>query len=161
MERGSYFTRVRSALEFRVLFDHDTCTTTESVVLASFSSILVLNHDWRPDRRYDMCDSWVGKIIDIRGNSPRNVRSSRSFRGDAGSLIAIGRSGLSSNGTSLGTTLRNVFRCKATIPVCKYQQCATLFFAVKPRDQRPIVLRKVRAQPRTRSTSDLRTIDQW
>ena len=60
----------------------DACTTTESVqlALAPFSSILVLNHDWRPDRRYDMCDSWVGRIIDIRGNSPRNVRSSRSFR---------------------------------------------------------------------------------
>jgi len=38
------------------------------------SSILVLNHDWRPDRRYDMSDSWVGKITDIRGNSPKNVR---------------------------------------------------------------------------------------
>jgi hypothetical protein len=39
-------------------------------------SILVLNHDWQPDKRYNLCDSWVGKIIDIRGNSPRNVRSS-------------------------------------------------------------------------------------
>ncbi|KAI9457520.1 hypothetical protein F5148DRAFT_1222356 [Russula earlei] len=35
--------------------------------------ILVLNHNWRPDQRYDMCDSWVGKILDIRGNSPRNT----------------------------------------------------------------------------------------
>lgn len=41
-------------------------------------SILVLNHDWQPDGRYDLWDSWVGKIVDIRGNSPRNVRSSRS-----------------------------------------------------------------------------------
>jgi hypothetical protein len=38
-------------------------------------SILVLNHDWRPDQHYDKWDSWVGKIIDIRGNSPRNVCS--------------------------------------------------------------------------------------
>jgi len=33
----------------------------------------VLNHDWLPERRYDMGNSWVGKIIDIRGNSPRNI----------------------------------------------------------------------------------------
>ena len=92
MERGSYFTQVMSALGF--FFDHDRCTMAESAVSASFSSILVLNHDWRPDRHYDMCDSWVGKIIDIRGNSPRNVRSLCSCRGDAGSLISIERSGL-------------------------------------------------------------------
>ena len=40
-------------------------------------SILVLNHDWQPDRRYDLWDSWVGKIDDIRGNSPRNGRTFR------------------------------------------------------------------------------------
>jgi hypothetical protein len=43
-------------------------------------SILVLNHDWRPDKVYNLSDSWVGKIIDIRGNAPRNVRSSRPER---------------------------------------------------------------------------------
>jgi hypothetical protein len=49
-----------------------------SALTAEFwHSILVLNHDWQPDRRYNTCDAWVGKIIDIRGNSPRNVRSSR------------------------------------------------------------------------------------
>jgi len=67
--RGSYFVWETSALvlpfmPLRVL-------TTDSSY-----SILVLNHDWQPDRRYDLWDSWVGKIIDIRGNSPRNVRSS-------------------------------------------------------------------------------------
>jgi hypothetical protein len=68
--RGSYFTWKISTLVFpfmplRVL-------TTDSSY-----SIRVLNHDWQPDRHYDLWDSWVGKIIDIRGNSPRNVRSSR------------------------------------------------------------------------------------
>lgn len=67
--RGSYFVWETSALvlpfmPLRVL-------TTDSSY-----SILVLNHDWQPDKRYDLWDSWVGKIIDIRGNSPQNVRSS-------------------------------------------------------------------------------------
>lgn len=44
---------------------------------SSLYSIRVLNHDWQPDRGYDLWDSWVGRIDDIRGNSPRNVRSSR------------------------------------------------------------------------------------
>jgi hypothetical protein len=68
--RGSYLIWERSALvlpfmPLRVL-------TTDSLY-----SILILNHDWQPDKRYDLWDSWVGKIVDIRGNSPRNVRSSR------------------------------------------------------------------------------------
>lgn len=36
-------------------------------------SILVLNHNWLPNRYYDLWDFWVGKIIAIRGNSPRNT----------------------------------------------------------------------------------------
>jgi hypothetical protein len=68
--RGSFSIWKRSALvlpfmPWRVL-------TTDSSY-----SILVLNHDWQPDRRYDVWESWVGKIVDIRGNSPRNVRSFR------------------------------------------------------------------------------------
>ena len=70
IRRGSYFIWERSALvlpfmPLRVL-------TTDSSY-----SILVLNHDWQPDKRYNLWDSWVGKIKEIRGNSPRNVRSPR------------------------------------------------------------------------------------
>ena len=91
MERGSYFTRVRSASKRHFMPIGAPLLTVLPPHL--FSSVLVLNHDWLPERRYDMGNSWVGKIIDIRGNSPRNVRSSRSFCGAAHSLIAIGRSG--------------------------------------------------------------------
>jgi len=45
----------------------------ERIVFHMGEDILVLNNDWRPDGRYDMCDAWVGKIVDIRGNSPRNT----------------------------------------------------------------------------------------
>jgi len=45
----------------------------EKITFRLGEDILVLNHDWRPDRRYDTCDSWVGKITDIRGNSPKNM----------------------------------------------------------------------------------------
>jgi hypothetical protein len=68
--RGSYFVWERSALVLPFMLLR--VLTTDSSY-----SILVLNHDWQPDRRYDLWDSWVGKIVDIRGNSPRNVRSSR------------------------------------------------------------------------------------
>ncbi|KAI9448036.1 hypothetical protein H4582DRAFT_2068593 [Lactarius indigo] len=36
-------------------------------------NVLILNHDWNPNRYYDPWDSWVGKIIAIRGNAPRNT----------------------------------------------------------------------------------------
>ena len=66
--RSSYFVWETSALVLPFM-PPSVLTTDPSY------SILVLNHDWQPDKRYDMWDSWVGKIIDIRGNSPRNVRS--------------------------------------------------------------------------------------
>jgi hypothetical protein len=68
--------------------------TTPSVALPhSLYSILVLNHDWKPDKRYNLWDSWVGKIVDIRGNSPRNVRSSCSSCGYSCSLASNSRPG--------------------------------------------------------------------
>jgi hypothetical protein len=70
LRRGSYFIWERSALV--LLFMPLRVPTADSSY-----SILILNHDWQPDRRYDLWDSWVGKIVDIRGNSPRNVRLSR------------------------------------------------------------------------------------
>jgi hypothetical protein len=45
----------------------------ERVIFNLGEDILILNHDWQPDKRYDLWDSWVGKIVDIRGNSPRNT----------------------------------------------------------------------------------------
>jgi len=45
----------------------------ERIIFRVGEDILVLNHDWKPDESYDLCDSWVGKIDDIRGNSPRNT----------------------------------------------------------------------------------------
>ncbi|KAH9981587.1 hypothetical protein BJV74DRAFT_854661 [Russula compacta] len=45
----------------------------ERITFCLGEDILVLNHDWRTDQRYDMWDAWVGKIVDIRGNSPRNT----------------------------------------------------------------------------------------
>ncbi len=59
----------------------------------SLYSILVLNHDWQPYKRYDIWESWVGKIVDIRGNSPRNVRPSRSLYGYSCSLAIVQRPG--------------------------------------------------------------------
>ena len=70
MGRGSYFVweTSTSVLPFMSLI----VLTADSLY-----SILVLNNDWEPDKCYDLWESWVGKIVDIRGNSPRNVRSSR------------------------------------------------------------------------------------
>ena len=36
-------------------------------------SVRVLNHNWDPNESYNLFDSWVAKIKEIRGNSPRNV----------------------------------------------------------------------------------------
>ncbi|KAF8266874.1 hypothetical protein EI94DRAFT_1732058 [Lactarius quietus] len=36
-------------------------------------SILILNHNWRPNRYYDPWEFWVAKILEIRGNAPRNT----------------------------------------------------------------------------------------
>jgi len=85
MGRGSYFVWERSAsmLPFMPL---------SVLTIDLLYSILVLNHDWEPDKHYDLWDSWVGKIVDIRGNSPRNVRSPPSC-GYSCSLAIVQRPG--------------------------------------------------------------------
>ncbi|KAH9077180.1 hypothetical protein EDB83DRAFT_2348698 [Lactarius deliciosus] len=45
----------------------------ERVTFHLGENVLVLNHDWQPNKYYDPWDSWVGKIIAIRGNAPRNT----------------------------------------------------------------------------------------
>lgn len=49
------------------------------LLLHPLFSILVLNHNWSPDEHYPLWEAWVAQIVEIRGNSPRNVRLSRSF----------------------------------------------------------------------------------